>query len=77
MASHVIWFFQKDSELVVCEIRRAADDESRFEFEMADASGPRTQRFESPSELIATYLNAQAQLLKDGWRPRADLSNAE
>jgi hypothetical protein len=69
----VIWFFERDSDLLVCEIRRAADDESRYEFEIADAEGPKTQRFDSPSELITNYLSAQARLIKEGWRPRADL----
>jgi hypothetical protein len=69
----VIWFFEKDTDLVVCEIRRAADDENRYEFEIADAEGPKTQRFNSPSELITKYLSEQARLLKEGWRPRVDL----
>lgn len=69
----MIWFFEKDTDLVVCEIRRAADDENRYEFEIADAEGPKTQRFNSPSELITKYLSEQARLLKEGWRPRVDL----
>lgn len=73
MLTGVIWFFERDSDLLVCEIRRAADDESRYEFEIADAEGPKTQRFDSPSELITNYLSAQARLIKEGWRPRADL----
>jgi hypothetical protein len=73
----VVWFFEKDAALLVCEIRRAADDESRYEFEIADAEGPRTQRFDSPSELIANYLSEQSRLIKEGWRPRADLQIAD
>jgi hypothetical protein len=69
----VIWFFEKDTHLLVCEIRRAADDETRYEFEIATAEGPKTQRFDSPAELIANYLSEQARLMKEGWRPRADL----
>lgn len=69
----VIWFFEKDTDLLVCEIRRAADDESRYEFEIADAEGPKTQRFDSAAELIKNYLSEQSRLIKDGWRPRADL----
>lgn len=69
----MIWFFEKDTDLLVCEIRRAADDETRYEFEIADAEGPKTQRFDSPSELISNYLSEQARLIKEGWRPRADL----
>jgi hypothetical protein len=66
----MIWFFERESSLIVCEIRRAADNEAAFEFEMADASGPKTLRFDSPTELIAKYLDAQTSLLSDGWRPR-------
>lgn len=73
----MIWFFEKDTALLVCEIRRAADDESRFEFEIADAEGPKTERFDSPTELISNYLSAQARLLQEGWRPRVDLQIAE
>ena len=69
----VIWFFEKDTDLLVCEIRRAADDESRYEFEIADAEGPKTRRFDSPTELISNYLSEQTRLIKAGWRPRADL----
>jgi hypothetical protein len=66
----VIWFFERENTLIVCEIRRAADDEAKFEFEMADAQGPTTRRFDSPHELIATYLDAQSRLMAQGWRPR-------
>ena len=69
----MIWFFEKDTDLLVCEIRRAADDENGYEFEIADAGGPKTQRFDSPAELISNYLSEQARLIKEGWRPRADL----
>ena len=73
----MIWFFEKEAKLLVCEIRRAADDEGRYEFEIADDEGPKTQRFNSPSELITNYLTAQDRLLKAGWRPRADLQIAD
>lgn len=69
----VIWFFEKDTDLLVCEIRRTGDDDSGYEFEIASAAGPKTTRFASPTELISTYLAEQARLIKDGWRPRADL----
>ena len=66
----MIWFFERESSLIVCEIRRAADDDDTFEFEMADAEGPTTRRFDSPKDLIATYLDEQSRLLAQGWRPR-------
>jgi hypothetical protein len=68
--SVVIWFLERESHLIVCEIRRAADDEEKFEFEIADAAGPTTQRFDSPTDLISAYLHQQSRLLAQGWRPR-------
>jgi hypothetical protein len=66
----MIWFLERDSSLIVCEIRRAADDDDKFEFEIADAEGPTTRRFDSPKELITTYLHEQSRLMAQGWRPR-------
>jgi len=70
MLCRVIWFLERESSRIVCEIRRAADDDDTFEFEVADAEGPTTRRFDSPKELIATYLDEQSRLMADGWRPR-------
>jgi len=67
----VIWFFEKESDLIVCEVRRAADDEEKFEFEIAAPSGSTTLRLDSPGELITTYLGEQSRLIAQGWRPRA------
>jgi hypothetical protein len=73
----VVWFFERNADILICEIRRAADSESRYEFEIAYAEGPKTRSFESPSELISTYLAEQARLLRDGWRPRVDFQAAD
>src|SRR4051812_18757109 len=62
----MIWFFERETDLIVCEIRRAADDDDKFEFEIADAAGPTTRRFESPRELITNYLGEQARLIAAG-----------
>src|SRR5919107_881058 len=67
----VIWFLEKKSDLLVCEIRHAQEDEAIYEFEIADANGPMTMRFDSPKELIAKYLEQHSRLMADGWRPRA------
>lgn len=67
----MIWFLERDSDLIVCEIRRAADDEEKFEFEMADSEGPTTLRFDTPADLIRKYLYEQSKLLANGWRPRS------
>ncbi len=66
----VIWFLERETELIVCEIRRATDNDETFEFEVADAAGPKTQRFDSPRELISAYLTEQSRLMAQGWRPR-------
>lgn len=66
----MIWFYEKQDELLVCEIRKA-DDETTYEFEIADSHGPTTQRFESPKELIAAYLTEESRLRAAGWHPRA------
>ena len=67
----MIWFLEKKDDLLVCEIRRAGEDGTAYEFEIADAKGPTTLRFESPKELIAKYLAAHSRLMAEGWRPRA------
>ena len=66
----MVWFLERQDDLLVCEIRKA-DDESAYEFEIADAQAPTTYRFDSPKELIAKYLHHQARLMAEGWRPRA------
>ena len=69
--SSVIWFLEKQDDLLVCEIRRAEDDQTAFEFEIADSTGPTTHRFGTPQELIAKYLAEQKRLMREGWRPKA------
>jgi hypothetical protein len=66
----VIWFLEKKDDLLVCEIRRAAGTHG-YEFEIADATGPRMIRCDSSKELIAKYLAEHTRLMRDGWRPRA------
>ena len=67
----MIWFLEKQNDLLVCEIRHSAENEAVYEFEIADATGPTTMRFESPKELIAKYLEQHSRLMAEGWRPRA------
>lgn len=67
----MIWFLEKQNDLLVCEIRHAAGADGIYEFEIADARGPTTLRFDSPAALIAKYLEQHAQLMAAGWRPRA------
>ncbi len=66
----MIWFLERDSELLICEIRRAKESED-YEFEVASADGPaETQRYWSPRALIDSYLRTQSVLQAQGWRPR-------
>ena len=67
---NVVWFLEKQNDLLVCEIRKT-DDESIYEFEIADAQGPTLHRFDSPTALITNYLSEQRRLIALGWRPRA------
>jgi hypothetical protein len=68
----MIWFFERNSDLVICEIRRADGPSPPYVFEIATSDGPpRTQSYDSPRELIDGYLREQAQLRAQGWRPRA------
>jgi len=67
----VIWFLEKQEELIVCEIRHSDGNASVYEFEIADSKGPTTLRFDSPKDLIANYLKKHSRLMAEGWRPRA------
>jgi hypothetical protein len=70
LAGDVVWFLEKQDDLLVCEIRKTAD-ETTYEFEIAAAQGPITHRFDSPKDLINKYLTEQARLMALGWRPSA------
>jgi hypothetical protein len=73
----MIWFLERNSDLMVCEIRRA-DDGSWYEFETAPSDRPpQTVRYTSPSELIERYLQEQSTLRAQGWRPRCEMAHAE
>jgi hypothetical protein len=65
----MVWFFERDSTRLICEIRRAAADDA-YEFELGSPGLRETRRFASPSELIEAYLRRQAALRAEGWRPQ-------
>ena len=67
----MIWFFEKEADLLVCEIRHPADDQPGYEFEIAESTGLTVLKFDSPRELIAKYLTEQSRLIAEGWRPRS------
>ena len=66
----MIWFLERESKLLICEIRRAEEGEA-YEFEVARGDGPvETHQYTSPSALIDHYLRTQVALQAQGWRPR-------
>jgi hypothetical protein len=69
--AHMIWFLERESRRLTCEIRRAPEGEV-YEFEVAPADGPaQTRQYTSARELIDQYLYMQVALRAQGWRPRA------
>lgn len=66
----MIWFMQRETELMICEIRRA-EAGRLYEFELSPSIGPaHTERYESAGQLIHEYLRAQTRLKAQGWRPQ-------
>jgi hypothetical protein len=66
----MIWFFERESDLLICEIRRSTEGET-YEFEMAPSEGPpQTRSYSSARELIDQYLRTQMTLKAQGWRPK-------
>lgn len=73
----MIWFLERNSDLVICEIRHSTDG-TLYEFETAPSDRPaETRRYTSASELIDRYLHEQSVLRAQGWRPRSDISSGE
>jgi hypothetical protein len=70
----MIWFLERESDLLICEIRRS-DDGACYEFETAPSGRPPdTQTYKSATELIDRYLREQSKLRAQGWRPRSDIA---
>ena len=70
----MIWFMERESDLLICEIRRSPES-AVFEFELAPSSGcPETRSFSSATDLIDQYLQRQSALQAQGWRPRLSAS---
>jgi len=73
----MIWFLERESDLLICEIRRSTDGTS-YEFETAPSDRPpETRCYRSPSELIDRYLHEQSVLRSQGWHPRSDITTDE
>ena len=68
----MIWFLERESDLLICEIRREGE---KYAFELAPSQGPpHTRQYGSARELIDQYLHAQRVLKSQGWKPRSDIS---
>jgi hypothetical protein len=66
----MIWFLERESYLLICEIRRSSEG-ARYEFEMAPSAGPpQTRSYTSARELIDQYLRTQMTLKSQGWHPK-------
>jgi hypothetical protein len=65
----MVWFLEKDSDVMACEVRRAPD--GTYEYELTAAGGrTRVLRYEAPTPFIDAYLEEQQELRRQGWRPR-------
>jgi hypothetical protein len=70
----MIWFMERETDLLICEIRRSSES-AEYEFELAPSSGrPETRSFSSATDLIDQYLLQQSTLQAQGWRPRLSAS---
>ena len=66
----MVWLLQRNNDILTCEIREGVRPRE-YEFEVASKRGPaETLRFDSPTELINSYLRWQTALRAQGWRPR-------
>lgn len=67
----MIWFLERESDLLICEIRREGE---KYAFELAPSQGPsQTRQYASARDLIDHYLHATRTLKAQGWRPRSDI----
>jgi hypothetical protein len=68
----MIWFLERESDLLICEVRREGDE---YAIELAPSRGPsQTSRYGSPRELIDNYLHATRTLKAQGWRPKSSIA---
>jgi hypothetical protein len=66
----MLWFLERNSDVLICEVRQAQDG-PEFELAMRKAGEPEhVERFGEPTALIEQWLSRQRQLHDDGWRPR-------
>lgn len=70
MVIGMVWFLERNAELMACEVRRA--DDGAWECELTQPKGDsRVLRFDHPTSFIDGYLQEQRELMHQGWRPRS------
>lgn len=66
----MLWFLERQSEVLICEIRHASDG-TDFELAISAPGIPeRIERFERPAALIDRWIACQHELRLRGWKPR-------
>lgn len=66
----MLWFLEKESETLICEVRQS-DDGRNFELaERTPGEPEHVERFEEPTRLIEHWLARQRELYNAGWRPK-------
>ncbi len=67
----MIWFLERDSELLICEVRREGQ---QYAIELAPSRGPaQTRRYNTARDLIDHHLHATKTLKAQGWRPTTNI----
>ena len=64
----MIWFFERESSSLRCEIRREMAGDG-YEVVVAEGAAEKVERVDSPSVLLERSQHVWAALLADGWRP--------
>ena len=64
----MIWFFERESASLRCEIRREMAGEG-YEVVVAEGAAEKVERVASPAVLIERPQHVWAALLAEGWRP--------
>lgn len=65
----MVWFLEKDADLMACEVRRSAEGD--YLYEVTEPGGQvRVMRFDKATPFLDGYLREQRELRRNGWRPR-------
>ena len=64
----MVWFFERESATLRCEIRRENEGPA-FEVVVAAGEDEKVERIDSPSILLRRSQAVWAGLMAEGWRP--------